>query len=295
MLHSAYLLFIWGCMDISISVVIPLYNKDYCITNTLKSVVEQSKKVNEIIVIDDGSTDNSFEVAHEYLTNNSKGIHWELLKKENGGVSSARNKGLELASNNYIAFLDADDIWYQQFVSDRVEAIINEPRCIVYSGSHYLNGEFKSPYVTKYKGVVDCFYLRSIKASVVNSSKSIFCKESLISVGGFPEGATVAEDLYVWILLAEKGDFFFDSKPNVEILFVADNSRKKRLGNIPYPIEKLYKNDLSIPLRLYLKTMLMKHYVSAVRNNDIDFLNKTKPLLSKFDKVIFKLVDIILR
>jgi len=86
-----------------ISVVIPLYNKEDYIRRALDSVLEQSYQANEIIVVDDGSTDASASIIkQEYPT-------VRLITQANAGVSAARNKGIELASNGLVALLDADD------------------------------------------------------------------------------------------------------------------------------------------------------------------------------------------
>ncbi|KIC01072.1 hypothetical protein OA88_15890, partial [Flavobacterium sp. JRM] len=88
------------------SIVIPLYNKAYYIENTIKSVLYQSFTDYEIIIINDGSTDNSLEKVLEF---NDKRI--QLYTQQNQGASVARNLGIEKAKYNYIAFLDADDLW----------------------------------------------------------------------------------------------------------------------------------------------------------------------------------------
>lgn len=87
-----------------ISIVIPLYNKKYTIERCIKSVLYQNYSNIEIIVVDDGSTDGSGELA--YGMKNDKIIY---LRKENGGVSSARNYGVKFAHGEWIIFLDADD------------------------------------------------------------------------------------------------------------------------------------------------------------------------------------------
>ena len=88
------------------SIVIPLYNKPISIQDTLKSVKSQTFDEFELLIINDGSTDNSREKAAEISDS-----RFRIIDKENGGRSSARNLGIQLAAYSYIAFLDADDIW----------------------------------------------------------------------------------------------------------------------------------------------------------------------------------------
>ena len=89
-----------------ISVVIPLYNKQNCIRETLRSVLNQSYTDFEVLVVDDASTDGSLEVVREFSDKRLR-----IIEKPNSGVSATRNAGIATAANEWIAFLDADDIW----------------------------------------------------------------------------------------------------------------------------------------------------------------------------------------
>ena len=89
-----------------ISIIIPVYNAEKYLPNCLDSVINQTYKNLEIILVDDGSTDKSSEICDEYA---QKDFRIKLIHKENGGVSSARNAGLALVSGDYIAWVDSDD------------------------------------------------------------------------------------------------------------------------------------------------------------------------------------------
>uniref|UniRef100_A0A4W5LYG6 Glycosyltransferase 2-like domain-containing protein n=1 Tax=Hucho hucho TaxID=62062 RepID=A0A4W5LYG6_9TELE len=93
------------------SVIIPLYNKECFIENTLKSVLSQTFTAFEVIIINDGSTDKSEEKALQF-----KDSRIRYYSKENGGVSTARNFGIDKAKSVYITFIDADDYWYPTFL-----------------------------------------------------------------------------------------------------------------------------------------------------------------------------------
>lgn len=94
-----------------ISVVIPLYNKAHQIANTLYSVLKQTFRNFEIVVVDDGSTDNSVQEVEKV-----NDIRIRIIHQKNAGVSAARNKGIEEARYNLIAFLDADDEWKPEYL-----------------------------------------------------------------------------------------------------------------------------------------------------------------------------------
>ena len=105
------------------SVVIPLYNKEKYISRAIKSVIEQTYKIFELIIIDDGSIDNSVNIVKKH-----KDSRIRLIEQENSGVSATRNKGIKNAKYNYIAFLDADDEWKPNFLDTivrRIESLSN--------------------------------------------------------------------------------------------------------------------------------------------------------------------------
>lgn len=99
----------------TISTIIPTYNRGNLIASTIESVLKQSYKSHEIIVVDDGSTDNTLDVLKQY------GNEIKIIQKENGGSASARNLGIEHSSGDYIAYLDSDDTWHP----DKLATFVN--------------------------------------------------------------------------------------------------------------------------------------------------------------------------
>lgn len=104
-------------MDL-VSIIIPLYNKEKAIKNTVLSVLKQTYADIEIVIVDDGSTDNSREIVEKLAETDDRIF---LYHKENGGVSSARNYGLKMARGKWVTFLDADD----ELMPDNVEVLVN--------------------------------------------------------------------------------------------------------------------------------------------------------------------------
>ena len=98
-----------------ISVIIPIYNVENYLRRSIESVIEQKYKNLEIILVDDGSTDNSYNICEEYKNKDKRVI---VIHKENGGLSSARNAGIEIAKGETIAFLDADDFISDECISE---------------------------------------------------------------------------------------------------------------------------------------------------------------------------------
>ena len=104
-------------MDL-VSIIIPLYNKERAIENTVKSVLRQTYNNIEVVIVDDGSTDNSRKIVEKISESDNRIF---LYHKENGGVSSARNYGLKMAKGKWVTFLDADD----EIMPNNVEVLIN--------------------------------------------------------------------------------------------------------------------------------------------------------------------------
>ena len=112
-------------MEKLVSVIIPMYNAEKYISTAINSVVNQSYKNVEIIVVNDGSKDNSYNIVKENFGDKAK-----LITQENGGVSSARNTGLDAAEGEYIMFLDSDDSLCDDAIEKCVESIIDKDQVI---------------------------------------------------------------------------------------------------------------------------------------------------------------------
>jgi len=116
---------------ISISVVIPAYNAEKYLARAIKSVLEQTYKPNEIIVVDDGSTDGTYMAAAEFRDS------IRYIYQDNSGESGARNRGIKEACGNWIAFLDADDEWLPERLERQVKILERQPE-LVWVGGNYI-------------------------------------------------------------------------------------------------------------------------------------------------------------
>ena len=110
-------------MTPAVSVVIPLYNKEKWIEKTLLSVLNQTFTDWEAIIVDDGSTDRSLEVVEAFIQKNP--ANWILVKNRNAGQCHTRNSGIALATGEYVAFLDADDVWSRNKLFEQVKILKN--------------------------------------------------------------------------------------------------------------------------------------------------------------------------
>ena len=186
------------------SVIIPLFNKEDFIENTLKSVLKQSFCDYEIIIVNDGSTDKSEEIVLQFNDNRIKYFH-----KKNEGVSVARNCGIEQSKGNYVAFLDADDLWLPDHLEVLNKLIHNFPEAGLYA-SRYISKVSKGKYITNkflkipenFAGIIPDFFYSSLVNRIALTSAVAIPKYILDKTGTFDTRISSGQDLDLWIKIA---------------------------------------------------------------------------------------------
>jgi len=259
-----------------ISVVIPLYNKALTIEKCLNSVNNQTVLPDELIIINDGSKDDSLKIVKNWIAINTK-IKCQIIDQLNHGVSYSRNKGVELSNSDFVAFLDADDEWYEDFLYNMNKVILMNRNISLVTCKHEVYDEHLGPYIPKQYfgeneiGLVDNYFLLARDNEVINSSKVVVNKIYFEKVGGFPEKAILAEDLFLWIKLSECAPIGYCNKLLVNIYHADDNSRNSRVGQIPFPIVYYsslnYVDNLDKDLYLLLWDIHLKHILGSLATN----------------------------
>ena len=199
-----------------ISVVIPLYNKEKQIACTLQSVFEQTFQNFEIVIVDDGSTDNSVEEVEKFDDSRIRLIH-----QTNAGVSAARNRGIEEASGELIAFLDADDVWMPEYLATQYGLYQKYPEGSVYASNYeFRDSEGKvTPTIIRklpFEGedgiLSNYFEVASCSHPPICSISIMVKKTAIQAIGGFPLGIKSGEDLLTWARLAVSGVIAYSRK-----------------------------------------------------------------------------------
>ena len=215
-----------------ISIVIPLYNKEKSVRATLESVRAQSFTDWECIVVDDGSTDNSLKVVQEFVRNDrmsrAKALNeplllnddrFKILSKLNGGVCSARNRGIEAAKGEFVALLDGDDLWDEEYLAEQVKMIKDFPEAAMW-GINYAetnNGQIVRRVPTAlpdgYRGYVENYFQMPGRVSDLFCSSSVVIRREVFDkVGMFDERIKYAEDGDMWFrIIATHKVAFYDS------------------------------------------------------------------------------------
>jgi glycosyltransferase involved in cell wall biosynthesis len=185
-----------------VSVIIPLYNKKRHIRQTLASVLQQTFRDFEVIVVDDGSTDGSGDIVRGCGDSRVR-----LVQQENMGVSVARNRGISEASADLIAFLDADDNFTPCHLEELLRLRDEFPDAGLF-GTHYHNisaaGKEKKPYIRfipeePWRGIVPRYFLSMACGEIpFNSSSVMVPRKVFAELGGFLAGWSWAEDVEMW-------------------------------------------------------------------------------------------------
>ncbi|MEO1429683.1 MAG: glycosyltransferase [Cyanobacteria bacterium J06633_8] len=195
-----------------ISVVIPVFNGQVTIQETINSILNQTFKDIEIIVINDGSTDKTLEIVNQIIDSRIK-----LFSYPNAGLSASRNRGIELAKGEYISFIDADDLWTTDKLELQWKALQSNPQAdVAYSWTNYINESsqfIKSGRRIKANG--DAFSKLLLTNFLENGSNPLIRKTALEKIGGFDESLPAAEDKDMWLRLAANYKFICVEKAQI--------------------------------------------------------------------------------
>lgn len=200
------------------SIIIPLYNKERDVANTLKSLSEQTYQEFEVIIVDDGSTDKSLEVARSHATERHR-----IFTKENEGVAPTRNFGVQQAESDYVVFLDADDYWYPFHLEDLKDLIDTHPQETWFATAYEkrFNDQLVSPMITpilekgtQWKGRVNNFFENSWVDCLAWTSAVCFKKSFFQELNGFDTTITMGagEDTDLWLRAALKSPLIFSNR-----------------------------------------------------------------------------------
>jgi glycosyltransferase involved in cell wall biosynthesis len=185
----------------TVSAIVPLYNKAGQIQRALQSILSQNTSVDEIVVVDDGSSDGGADLVERVF-----GSHVRLLRQPHAGVSAARNRGIRTAKSDYIALLDADDEWKPGFIT-RIHKLIKAfPESGLY-GTGFLrqpvDGTIIVPHYRgiphgHWEGIIPDYFDSSMTNSPICSSSAVVPKQVFTRVGFYNENISINEDIHLW-------------------------------------------------------------------------------------------------
>ncbi len=201
------------------SVIIPVYNTASYLEEAIQSVLHQTFDDWELLIIDDGSQDKSLEIAHKWGKISSKIRTYQHPGGANKGVSASRNLGLKHANGKWIAFLDADDVWYENKLSE-VRKIISkhENLALIYSKADILDTEYsgqvkKEKYARGIPGLLEAPFLKTLNGISSATPSVVISKEVLFKSEGFNVTFKYSEDTLLYHKALLFGDLYFIDKP----------------------------------------------------------------------------------
>lgn len=185
-----------------ISTIIPTYNASRYICQCIDSVLNQTYSQHEIIVVDDGSTDNTYELLQGY----SKVIKY--IYQENSGPSSARNRGIEVSTGDWLAFVDSDDVWMPDKLEKQVKCISKNRDYVLVVSDMYEGNDpscTKAPIFEKFDDIKEGFIFdRLLKSSYIYTPTVLVNKDIVKEFNGFDTKLNMLEDLDLFLKIAYK-------------------------------------------------------------------------------------------
>ncbi len=180
-----------------VSVIIPTYNRGWIIKEAIDSVLAQDYRDFELIVVDDGSTDNTPEVLDAY-----RGTI-KVFRQENKGVSAARNRGIAEASGRFIAFLDSDDLWLPQKLSRQVEFFNTTPDALICQTEEvWIRSGVRVNPKKRHQKPSGMIFEPSLALCLVSPSAVMIRRSLLEIVGNFDETLPACEDYDLWLRIS---------------------------------------------------------------------------------------------
>lgn len=253
-----------------VSVIIPTYNRAHILGRAIQSVLDQTYQDFEIIVVDDGSTDNTEEVVKNF---NDERIVYHLYGK-NRGVAAARNIGIKLSKAEYIAFQDSDDVWYPDKLEKTMKnikeiknidfifscgKIIKDGEIVGYTGNHsWINKSPKKELIRKL-----------FMGNFIPTQGVVVKKDKIIQVGGFDESFPSASDHELWLRLIPICNFHFIGEPLFDIHF----SEKCITSNVKIRLhsqKRLFNKNKAI-LKKYVKSKIWYYIIKQIFIGNIFF------------------------
>jgi len=266
---------------VDVTVVIPLYNKESYIERAVKSVLEQTVQNFEIVIVDDGSTDKSYNKVAGIADSRVR-----LIQQKNLGASAARNRGIEEAKNNLIAFLDADDEWKPTFLETVYRLRERFPDAGAYATAYQIklqNGKKIIPIIecippNPWEGLLEQYSKNVLKDLPIISSAVMIPKKTFEKVGLFPVHSDHGEDQDMWFRISMQYQIAYSHTTQATYYRGLPNSMCTILHTThPYPIIETIKNaiqkegvDAAIELKEYLVKLELDYAERLIKTNRLD-------------------------
>jgi glycosyltransferase involved in cell wall biosynthesis len=227
----------------SVTAIIPTYNHAAVLPRAIESVLEQSRPVDEIIVLDDGSTDNTSDVVKNYLP------RIRYVRQENRGLSAARNAAITLATSDWIAPLDADDYWLPRKIEKQLEVVSASPNVTLVYNSVYLEHPGGERLLMAATPIGQLWPSLRFRNCITGSGSSVLMRrDEAIAAGLFDETLTACEDWDLWIRMAIAHQFGCVDEP-LAVISESPGSMSKHPHRMLRNTQRIMDRSLLLGLR----------------------------------------------
>ena len=265
-----------------ISVIIPTYNRIFFLKRSVNSVLKQTLKPHEIIIVDDGSSDGTSSMIKEsYPAIN-------LIRQENKGVSAARNIGIRSSSGDWVCFLDSDDEWKKNKLKNQQLAITQNPNYVFcHSNEEWIRNGKKIYQKKKHKIHGGDIFKKCLDMCRISSSSVMIYKKVFDDIGFFNEKLIVCEDYELWLRICAHYKVLFVDEP----LIIKYGGHEGQLSNSFESIEFFRIKALEYLLSTKMKdenkkeALKMLIFKLNIYLNGLKKRNKTSDII-KYDKKI---------
>lgn len=275
-----------------ISVIIPTFNRIDLLKRAIDSVLNQSIKPYDIIVVDDGSTDDTSEMIQQKY----KSIN--LIQQKNSGVSAARNNGIKNAQGDWIALLDSDDEWKKNKLEEQVNKLTDNPKYdFCHTNEIWIRNGIRVNQKKRHKKYGGFIFDKCLDICRISPSSVLFNKNILNHVGWFDEKLPVCEDYDLWLRITADYEILFIDKP----LIVKYGGHNDQLSNSVEAIERfrikalqslLENSDLSKNNRIHAIEMIIKklniYLKGLVKRKKHDEAKKVAEKIKVWNKDMFE-------
>jgi len=222
---------------INVSIIIPTYNRSELLKRALESVYRQTVSDYEIIVIDDGSTDDTAEMIQTIFPK------VQYIQQENGGVSSARNKGLACAKGQWLAFLDSDDEWLPHKLEKQLNLLKNHPDGkVCHTEEIWIRHGVRVNQMKKHKKTGGWIFPQCLPLCAISPSSVIIHQSVFEDIGNFDTQLPACEDYDLWLRMTAKYSVLFIEEPQIKKYGGHDDQlSQKYWGMDRYRIKALQK------------------------------------------------------
>lgn len=235
-----------------ISVIVPAYNAERTIGETIRSVLAQTFADFELIIVNDGSQDKTLEVISQFFD-----ARIQVFSYSNAGLATSRNRGISHASGEFISFLDADDLWTPDKLEKQLQALNdNSQAAVVYSWTNCIDESGQFVRRGSHLSVSGNVYATLLVVNFIeNGSNPMIRKQALEVVGNFDPALTPAEDRDMWLRLAAKYEFIVVPAP--QILY------RQSPGSVSSNVLKQAASSLAVLQRAFQQAPLSLQYLRA--------------------------------